>query len=912
MTLARSPLNPTPSTWTIRPVTQLVAVGLVALSMLLVGTAAASFGSAPATSTKILAPPGVTLVGTRGLGDGSVLRVLTTPGTGPLNLSVSALGASVCAFGESTCSGVPATLRVRLTAEAPNPGLENSTPVQILYLLDVSQMTTACGPGGDEVPGNCVEGGAEAAQTFLASAGTIATTLQANHPSSNLTFALAATEGSGGPFDDNDSPLLAVPLGNFTNATQFGPSVNRSLEIPFDIDTDDNPLQSGVVAALYGAFTGQTGVTWNVRGGPVNWTAGDDHVVVWMGATAPVDANYSEDVCPVRYYGGYCLNSTTGGNEPSCETPLNFSGGPVPRCEGWITSQNGVPTDSIAALSFFGGSCATASLGHCVVDSVIVNATSTDPASPGWDTTNGSGANLSDVRADARHIVAAGCDLTTVTGGSWDGPRNTTCGNSTGTLEHESNASDPELVSSLENISLGSLGTTGGVAAPPPGEAMFQFVPAPGFTPAPSLNASVTCQSSNGTIPDCGSTPSVSTQDGRVVLGWNWSSAPGHADMVRGDVWSAAFDLVATVGPSNATPVDECATPACVAIENESASVAYSGVEYSPWGLSFVLDQSFPLVEVQVAAPAALAGNLSVPSFIADAPASLPMTLSTSGGYPPFEVDWQFGDGGTLAGSGALVVEHTYSTAGLYRLQAQLTDSEGATLHFLRWITILPPLVANVSPTNATGGAPLFVSFGADPTGGDAPYTVSWNFGNGSTADGMSAAYTFGQPGNYSVTVRVTDTLGRTVSSTIPVSVGPEASASVPAPLSANASAAYIGNSGCGISSAKVLFSARATGGVAPYDYHWNFGDGSFGLGPNVNHTYGKLPAPLRVSLVVTDSSGRIADANVTSASGPTPADTACPATEIDAVLSPMDLTLGSVGLMAGAAIALVVLWRRE
>jgi len=82
-----------------------------------------------------------------------------------------------------------------------------------------------------------------------------------------------------------------------------------------------------------------------------------------------------------------------------------------------------------------------------------------------------------------------------------------------------------------------------------------------------------------------------------------------------------------------------------------------------------------------------------------------------------------------------------------------------------------PPLTASFTflssnPTNGTA-----VAFTAAATGGTAPYSYSWSFGDGTSATGASPTHTYSKVGPYTVTVTATDSNGATSSSTQQVTV---------------------------------------------------------------------------------------------------------------------------------------------
>src|SRR5438128_1902290 len=125
---------------------------------------------------------------------------------------------------------------------------------------------------------------------------------------------------------------------------------------------------------------------------------------------------------------------------------------------------------------------------------------------------------------------------------------------------------------------------------------------------------------------------------------------------------------------------------------------------------------------------------------------NLPVTFTatTTGGKSPYTIGWNFGDGST--GTGASIA-HTYSSAQLFTVTETATDSSSpsqtATSSSAVTISTLPPPSTSFTflPSSPFVNSP--VTFTATTTGGTAPYSVSWNFGDGATGTGATATHTF-------------------------------------------------------------------------------------------------------------------------------------------------------------------------
>ncbi|MBF6591625.1 MAG: PKD domain-containing protein [Ktedonobacterales bacterium] len=155
--------------------------------------------------------------------------------------------------------------------------------------------------------------------------------------------------------------------------------------------------------------------------------------------------------------------------------------------------------------------------------------------------------------------------------------------------------------------------------------------------------------------------------------------------------------------------------------------------------------------------------------------ASNPLTVdfdaSSSTGEQP-QYAWNFGDGNTDQG---VSVSHQYAGVGTYTVTLTVTDAANQTAKLTRSVTIsLPKPVASFTAT-ATVGFPGNITFDASASTGY-QITYAWVFGdgNGETDYSAQASHFYGAPGSYTVTLTITDALGRTAVSrrTIAVTFG--------------------------------------------------------------------------------------------------------------------------------------------
>jgi len=137
---------------------------------------------------------------------------------------------------------------------------------------------------------------------------------------------------------------------------------------------------------------------------------------------------------------------------------------------------------------------------------------------------------------------------------------------------------------------------------------------------------------------------------------------------------------------------------------------------------------------------------------------------------------WDFGDGNS--GSGELA-QHAYTTPGVKTVTLTVSTAQGTSGSTSRSFTVAtppPPVAAfTVSPASPTGGSPaVFNATTSTPGTGTSITQYAWDFGDGGTATTVapvvSHTYPMGAAG-YPVTLVITDSLGRTASVTVAVTV---------------------------------------------------------------------------------------------------------------------------------------------
>ncbi|HWS19728.1 MAG TPA: PKD domain-containing protein [Nitrososphaera sp.] len=164
------------------------------------------------------------------------------------------------------------------------------------------------------------------------------------------------------------------------------------------------------------------------------------------------------------------------------------------------------------------------------------------------------------------------------------------------------------------------------------------------------------------------------------------------------------------------------------------------------------------------------------------APATFEFQANITDGAPPYSYNWDFGDGSE--GSDEQTVEHTFEEAGTYNVTLTAIDTDNQNVSDNIEIsveeppppspptTITEPLTTEIISNGTQGVAPATFEFQANITGGREPYTINWDFGDGSEgSDEQTVEHTFEEAGTYDVSFVVTDADNEEASNSIEISV---------------------------------------------------------------------------------------------------------------------------------------------
>ncbi len=189
---------------------------------------------------------------------------------------------------------------------------------------------------------------------------------------------------------------------------------------------------------------------------------------------------------------------------------------------------------------------------------------------------------------------------------------------------------------------------------------------------------------------------------------------------------------------------------------------------------------------------------------------------------------WDFGDGATSTDP---VVTHCFEKAGDYNVTLTVKDNSGMTCDTGVTTTRVSPNfapMANAGPeVKACLGETVTFDASASQVQGASKYT--WDFGDGTTGEGMKVSHAYEKAGSYRVLLTIDDGKGTNCS------VGQ----AVTSAWIADRPTVQIQGPDWACTGQTVTFDAPATGGSLKY--HWDFGDGeTWDGGSHASHAYQK------------------------------------------------------------------------
>ena len=192
---------------------------------------------------------------------------------------------------------------------------------------------------------------------------------------------------------------------------------------------------------------------------------------------------------------------------------------------------------------------------------------------------------------------------------------------------------------------------------------------------------------------------------------------------------------------------------------------------------------------------------------------------------------------------------YTFQSPGNYTVSLNVTDATGNWATEALIITVLPSseVLANAGPDQIVNEDVEVTLHGSVSWNSTDFVTYTWTFHDGfpQTLIGPTINYTFSTPGNYTITLTVTDTPDYTAMDTLEITVQ---DVTKPAPIITVESPLIVGT--------PVTVSASAsTDNVGITQYAWDFGDGHVVTGINTSHSY-TIPGNYTLVLTVSDAAG--------------------------------------------------------
>lgn len=224
-------------------------------------------------------------------------------------------------------------------------------------------------------------------------------------------------------------------------------------------------------------------------------------------------------------------------------------------------------------------------------------------------------------------------------------------------------------------------------------------------------------------------------------------------------------------------------------------------------------------------------------------------TCTPSGGQNPYTFAWDWGNGTYVPGGGATA--HAFSVATSVTVTCRVTDNLSSQYPTATTIVVTSDPTLTASANRTAADIDQAISFNCSGSGGFAPYSIGWTFGDGGAASTSEPSHTYTTAGTFRAICTLTDGTSTQVAANVTLDVSPQLTLTA----MASASAAAPGTS--------LTFTAAPVNGSGVYPtISWSFGDGGSASGLVVHHLFATASV-FHVLANATDSNGGRASASV-------------------------------------------------
>ncbi len=189
----------------------------------------------------------------------------------------------------------------------------------------------------------------------------------------------------------------------------------------------------------------------------------------------------------------------------------------------------------------------------------------------------------------------------------------------------------------------------------------------------------------------------------------------------------------------------------------------------------------------------------------------------------------------------------TYFNPGSYTVKLVVRGSSGTdSLIRQQFVTVYRKPVVSFSAADSSGCFPLMVNFTDQSSAGSGSIgAYAWDFGDGSTSTEVNPSHLYTLAGNFTVSLRVTNSNGcsNSYANTAYIHV------------TAGVHAAFSNNSASTCEASPVIRFVNSSTGPGNLSYEWHFGDGQVSALANPIHTY-TMPGSYAVTLITMSPQG--------------------------------------------------------